>query len=91
MRLTITSKSNQQFIKDLAKQWLMTDKEALEYLLNQTRLNGFSNTFNNSVFDNSDLPEVKPPQSFYQEIASEEFVSDDPLISRLIASGLESF
>ncbi|NJO30176.1 MAG: hypothetical protein HC874_23565 [Richelia sp. SL_2_1] len=91
MRLSITSKANQKFIRDLAKRWNMTDKEALQYLLNQTRLNGFSNTFHNKDFDTSELPEVQPPQSFYQELASEEFVSDDPLISRLIASGLESF
>lgn len=89
MRLTVTSKSNQQFIKNLANRWQMTEKEALEYLITQSRLNGFSNTFHNPDFDTSELPEVQPPQSFYEQSASEEFVSDDPLISRLIASGLE--
>lgn len=89
MRLTITSKANQEFIRDLAKKWKMTDKEALQYLITQTRLNGFSNTFYNPDFDTSDLPEIQSPQSFYEQSASEEFTNDDPIISRLIAAGLE--
>lgn len=94
MRLSISGKANQRFIKDLAQRWQMTDKEALEYLLNQCRLNGFYNTFHNQYFDSSTLPEVQPPQSFYEEleqIKSDGYYPEDPVISRFVSLGLDEF
>lgn len=88
MRLTISSKANQTFIKDMAKKWEMTEKEALNYLITQTRLNGFSTTFHNEDYDASLLPEVQLPQPSYEEVAQEEFIEADPVIERFIALGI---
>ncbi|MEM7726057.1 MAG: hypothetical protein AAF208_06745 [Cyanobacteria bacterium P01_A01_bin.45] len=84
MRLTISSKANQRFIKDLSQRWGMTERETIDYLLTQTRLNGIStelpttNFVDNSVLETND----------YQETVPEEF-TPDPMIERLIAAGLD--
>lgn len=93
MRLTINSKANQNFIKDLSNRWQMTEKETLDYLLNQVRIKGL-NTFSNQpqtlpAYDTSILENQQQKMGFYQHSTSEELVSDDPMISRLIAAGLE--
>lgn len=91
MRLTISGKANQRFIKDLARRWEMSETEAINYLLNQCRLNGFSNTFHNKDYDTSSLPEIQPPLSFYEELAKEEFTpAIDPVIERM-AGLIEEF
>lgn len=90
MRLTISSKANQRFIKDLSQRYAMTDKECLDYLLTSMRLNGLpNNNFPQTLptYDDSIL-EAYQPQSNYQESASEEFTTD-PVIERLLAAGLD--
>lgn len=90
MRLTISGKANQRFIRDLARHWEMTESQALCYLLNQCRLNG-SSTFHNKDYDTSSLPEIQPSLSFYEEVAKEEFTpAIDPVIERM-AGLIEEF
>lgn len=86
MRLTISSKSNQRYIKNQAKTLDMTEKEFVDYLITTTRLNGLQ-TLNVSqalsTYDDSILEQ----QTSYQETASEEF-EIDPVIERFIALGI---
>ncbi|MEO1432635.1 MAG: hypothetical protein AAFV71_26890 [Cyanobacteria bacterium J06633_8] len=86
MRLTISSKANQRFIKDLSQRYAMTDKECLDYLLTSMRLNGLpSNNFPQSLptYDDSIL-EAYQPQSNYEQSAIEEFTAD-PVIEKFAA------
>ena len=86
MRLTISSKANQKFIKDQAKILDMTEKEFVDYLITTTRLNGLQTLTapqTLSIYDDSILEQ----QTNYQETASEEF-EVDPVIERFIALGI---
>ncbi len=88
MRLTISSKANQKFIKDQAKALDMTEKEFVDYLITQTRLNGLQTPNipqTIPAYDDSILE--RQTQNNYQETASEEF-EIDPVIERFIALGI---
>ncbi|MEO1373657.1 MAG: hypothetical protein AAFW70_04880 [Cyanobacteria bacterium J06635_10] len=91
MRFTISGDANKRFIKDLAKRLDMTPKEALDYLITQCRLNGFSQEFQNKDYNTPMLREVQPSQSFYKEMATSEFeIEIDPMIKRM-ANLIEDF
>ncbi len=91
MRFTISGDANKRFIIDLAKSLDMTPKEALNYLITQCRLNGFSKDFHNKDDNISMLSEVQPSKSFYKEMATSEFeIEIDPVIKRM-ANLIEDF
>ena len=91
MRFTISGDANQRFIKDLAKSLDMTPKEALNYLITQCRLNGFSKEFRNKDNNIAMLGETQPSKRFYKEMATSEFEMEiDPVIKR-IANLIEDF
>jgi len=87
MRLTVSSKANQRFIKDLSNRYGMTERECLNYLITNLRLGEF-----NAI---SNIPQTLPtyddsllePQ-VYENVATEEFTTD-PVIERLLAAGLD--
>lgn len=89
MRVTIGSKANQKFIKQLATNWDMSEKESLEHLITTIRLgqfNGFNSTTVQTLPTYDSILEQQP-QANYQETASEEFETDE-VIQRLIALGV---
>ncbi len=83
MRLTI-NKSNQTYLKTLAQAWALSEKEALNYLLNKLRIEGLGTT----IITPTVTEEIST--SNYQETAAEEFVepAPDPFIQRLLELGV---
>ncbi len=86
MRLTISSKANQSYIKNQAKALDMTEKEFVDYLITTTRLNGLQTIPAPQAFSSYD-DSILEQQTNYQETASEEF-EIDPVIERFIALGI---